>query len=150
MRTTTLCLTLAAVLAAGSAADAQPRGRAAATVTGVCPQIKRIPVARLEQFPKPVRQALGHRADPGRRWNAGDALGPEDEKYPFRRLIAGGDMGGGRWLAIWEQGGFAHFETVEIYEVTRRAGPPRARKLVSESGGSLPDLCRRAVEKLRR
>lgn len=148
MRALALCLTLAAALVA-TAADAQPRGRTAATVTNLCPQIKRTPVTRLAQYPAPVRKALGHMANPGGRWNAGDAIGPGEERFPFRRLIAGGDIGGGRWLVIWEQGGFAHFENVEVYEVVRGRGPPRAHKLISETGGQAYELCRRVAAKLR-
>lgn len=149
MRVAALALTLTAALAAAPA-DAQPKGRSATSVTHLCPQIGRAPVTSLRQLPAGIRKALGHMADVDGRWNVGDAIGPGDERYPFRHFMAGGDMGGGRWLVIWEQGGFARFENVEVYRLTRRRSGMTVDKVISEKGGDLPGLCRRAAAQLRK
>lgn len=140
-----VALALTASLLAASAAQAAPT-----PPTRLCPQIARKPVQRLGQLPSLIRERLGHVADVNGRWNVGDAIGPGETHLPFRHFMAGGDLGGGRWLVIWEQGGFARFTNVEVYRLTRRRTGLTVDKVISESGGQLDDLCRRAAEALSR
>lgn len=143
MRVVLTILCLAAALAAPAVAGAKP--------AVVCPQIHRTPITRLAQLPPSIRKTLGAIAEPNGRWNAGDAIGPGDERYPFRHLIAAGDMGQGRWLVIWEQGGIALFRNVEVYElVARPGGRPGARVIASAQGGPVEPLCRQVAAKLPR
>ncbi len=142
MRAAILSLSLAAALAAPIVAEAKP--------AAVCPQIQRTPVTRLAQLPPSIRKQLGAIAEINGRWNAGDAIGPGETHLPFRHLIAAGDMGRGRWLVIWEQGGIALFSNVEVFKVTPGAGGRAAvTRLVSVQGGPVEPLCRQAAAKLR-
>ena len=64
--------------------------------------------------------------------------------------MAAGDMGRGRWLVIWEQGGIVHSTNVEVFKLS--AGPggrATATRLVSVQGGPVEPLCRQAAAKLR-
>ena len=73
------------------------------------------------------------------------------ERYPFRHLIAAGDMGKGRWLVIWEQGGIALFSNVEVFKLTAGSGGRvTATRLVSVQGGPVEPLCRQAAAELSR
>lgn len=139
-----LIAALAMGLLTGSTAEA-------AKPAAVCPQIHRTPVTRLAQLPPPIRKELGAIAELNGRWNVGDAIGPGEARFPFRHLMAAGDMGRGRWLVVWEQGGIARFTHVEVFKLT--AGPGRratATRLVSVQGGPLESLCRQAAAKLPR
>lgn len=143
MRAALIILSLAAALAAPTVAYAKP--------AVVCPQIHRTPITRLAQLPPSIRKTLGAIAEPNGRWNAGDAIGPGDERYPFRHLIAAGDMGKGRWLVIWEQGGIALFSNVEVFKLTAGSGGRvTATRLVSVQGGPVEPLCRQAAAELSR
>lgn len=145
MRAAAIVFAIAAGLLTASGAEARPKPRPEA-----CPQIARKPVQRLGQLPSLIRQKLGHMADVDGRWNVGDAIGPGETHLPFRHFMAGGNLGGDRWLVIWEQGGFARFANVEVYRLTRRRTGLTADKVISESGGQLDDLCRRVAGALSR
>lgn len=143
MRAAILSLTIAAGLMAAPAAEA-------AKPDAVCPQIQRTPVTRLAQLPPSIRKTLGAMAEINGRWNVGDAIGPGDTHLPFRHLMAAGDMGRGRWLVIWEQGGIAHFTNVEVFKLAPGpGGRPAATRVVSVQGGPVEPLCRQAAAKLR-
>lgn len=143
MRAAILSLTLAAGLLAEPAA-------VAARPATVCPQIHRAPVTRLAQLPSPIRKELGAIAELNGRWNVGDAIGPGETHLPFRHLMAAGDMGRGRWLVIWEQGGIAHFTNVEVFRLAAGPGGRRtATRVFSIQGGPVEPLCRQAAAKLR-
>lgn len=144
MRATLMILAFASWLLAAPGALAGPKPQAEP-----CPQIDRKPVARLAQLPSLLRKQLGHMAEVDGRWNVGDAIGPGETHLPFRHFLAGGDMGDGRWLVIWEQGGFARFANVEVYRLTRRRTGLTADKVISRSGGDLPGLCRLVADQLR-
>ncbi len=143
MRTAILGLIAAVALAAPTVAAAKP--------AAICPQIHRTPITRLAQLPPSIRKQLGAIAEINGRWNAGDAIGPGEARNPFRHLIAACDMGQGRWLVIWEQGGFALSTNVEVFKLTAGAGGRvTAARLVSVQGGPVEPLCRQAVAKLPR
>lgn len=143
MRAATLSLIAAVALAAPTVVDAKP--------AAVCPQIHRTPINRLTQLPPLIRKQLGAIAEIDGRWNAGDAIGPGEARNPFRHLIAAGDMGQGRWLVIWEQGGIALSTNVEVFKLSAGAGGRvTATRLVSVQGGPVEPLCRQAAAKLPR
>jgi hypothetical protein len=143
MRAALICISLAVALAAPTFVDAKP--------VAVCPQFQRTPITRLAQLPPSIRKTLGAIAEINGRWNVGDAIGPGETHLPFRHLMAAGDMGRGRWLVIWEQGGIALSTNVEVFKLTAGVGGRiTATRLVSVQGGPVEPLCRQAAAKLPR
>ncbi|MBX7247660.1 MAG: hypothetical protein K1X35_01265 [Caulobacteraceae bacterium] len=147
MRNALIALSLTAGLAAADAALAVTPVRPQA----VCPQIRRQPVDRYADLPRAVRARLGAMAERNGRWNAGDALGPGDERYPFQHYLAGGHLGGDRWVVIYEKGGFAHFWTVAAFRLAPAPGGGRtAVEIAAASGAPLERVCVDAAARLRR
>ena len=145
MRAALIATVLIGGLLAASTAEATAKPNA------VCPQIRRTPVARAAHLPAEIRRALGPIADPNGRWNVSDAISQADAHLPFRHLIAAGNMGLGRWLVVWEQGGFAHFTNVEVYRVIPRADLSMTMsKEAGAQGSDVKLLCRQVADKLRR
>jgi hypothetical protein len=139
MRLPLLVPLLAGLALAGQAAAA------ASQPASVCPQLRRVPIALVARLPAPIREATGPMANPGGRWNAGDAIGPGQTHLPFRRMIAAGDMGSMRWLLVYEQGGFARFNVVQVWSLKPDG---TADKLVEASAGDVKIACEQAAAKL--
>jgi len=112
----------------------------------VCPQIERRPVARYADFPEIIRRFKGKLGKRDVEWNSTDVIHVRDPR-PLNRYIAGGEMGGGRWLLVYESGGRMVFKHVEIWEIARDG---RVARPASATSGSLDIACAEVAEQLAR
>lgn len=111
-----------------------------------CPQIERRPVARYADFPEVIRRFVGRMGERGVEWNSTDVIHANDPR-PLRRYVAGGDIGGGRWLVVYESGGRMVFKHVQVWEIARDG---RLARPAADTSGSLDIACAKVAEELAR
>jgi hypothetical protein len=111
---------------------------------GICPQIERRPVARYADFPRLVRDWEGRLAERDAPFNSTDVIRTGDDRA-LARFVAGGDMGGGRWLVVHESAGRFLFHHVDVWRLKPDGGIEHP---VHFSGGNLDKLCAEAAAKL--
>ena len=120
---------------------------APAAAESVCPQIERREVARYDAFPERLRMFAGDMAERGGAWNSTDVMHRNNERLPTRRYIAGGDMGEGRWLIVYEWGGIVVRRHVDVWRV---AADGRIARELAVTEGNVEAACAAAAEKLGR